>query len=106
MRDLYESFTSIAAALDALTMPDDIASAGFLSLGNGFKFPTVIRIRRRGGKGEGFLCIYQSHRPFTNWHCFQTIEELFAIVAPDPEEEPTFTLAAASIMYQFRAKIG
>ena len=105
--DVGRHYPSIPAALADLTMPDDIASAGYLERGNGYKYPSVIRIRRDGGGtgSPGFLVIFADN-VLSCRHCFENIDELTTIVEPGLGEDPTYAQAAASIIEQFNARIG
>ena len=105
--DFSRHYPSIEAALADLTMPDDIASAGYLERGKGYTYPSVIRVRRDGGGtgSPGFLCIFADNT-MSSRHCFENLDELTMIVEPGRAEHPTYTQAAVSIIEQFKARIG
>ena len=89
----------MSAALEDLTGPEDIASAAYLF---NSRRPTVIRIRRdEGTDPPAFLCIYEDDGLAAPRHPFETIDELGAIVRATPDDDPTYALAAASIIDQF-----
>ena len=63
--------------------------------------PTVIRIRRDEEAAGEFVCIIEDDGLAAARKRFRTIDELAAILAPEPDDDPTYAEAVAAIIDGF-----
>lgn len=92
-------YPSMAAAIADLTVADDLASAAYLFNGNR---PTVIRIRRDDDAAGGLVCIIEDDGLSVSRKPFRTIDELAAILAPEPNDDSTYAEAVVAIKSTLR----
>ena len=94
-------YTSTYAALAAICTSDDVAAAAYLFNGDR---PTVIRVLQEEEQyGGGYLLIIEDDGLSVNRKHFRTIDELVLLLAPEPDDHPTYNEAAFKVIEDFKA---
>ena len=94
-------YRSTDAALAAICTSDDVATAAYLFNGDR---PTVIRVLHEEEQyGGGYLLVIEDDGLGVNRKHFRTINEFILLLAPEPDDHPTYNEAAFKVIEDFKA---
>jgi len=85
----------------AICTSDDVAAAAYLFNGDR---PTIIRVLREEEQyGGGYLLMIEDDGLSVNRKCFRTIDELILLLAPEPDDYPTYNEAVLKVVDAFKS---
>ena len=88
------------AALAAIGTSDDLAAVAYLFNGDR---PTVVRVLCEEEKdGGGYIRVIEDDGLGVNRKDFRTIDELILLLAPEPDDYPTYNEAVLKVIDGFK----
>ena len=88
------------AALAAIGTSDDLAAVDYLFNGDR---PTVVRVLCEEEKdGGGYIRVIEDDGLGVNRKDFRTIDELILLLAPEPDDHPTYNEAVLKVIDDFK----